>query len=183
MANVNLNVAMVESQMAVIRSSVFLRRVVEKDHLSPILTPASAEPSAPPPASPVLTTVRSLFSSSDASTPPSTADLGSEAIPANELGPIAALKSAITVSRVAQHGYVLGISVTNPDPIRAAQLANAVADAYLVDKLDTRFEAAKRAEAWLSDRLGELRNQLRDWRKPWRGSVPNTASSSKTAPR
>jgi exopolysaccharide transport family protein len=162
LADVNLDVAMVESQMAVIRSSVFLRRVVEKDHLYANPAPASAQPSPPPPASPVLATVRSLFPSSDAATPPSPADLGSEAIPANELGPIAALKSAITVSRVAQHGYVLGISVTNPNPVRAAQLANAVADAYLVDKLDTRFEAAKRAEAWLSDRLGELRNQLRD---------------------
>jgi polysaccharide biosynthesis transport protein len=52
--------------------------------------------------------------------------------------------------------------VTARDPARAARLANAVADGYLVDKLDTRFEAAKRASAWLSDRLAELRTQLRD---------------------
>ena len=41
-------------------------------------------------------------------------------------------------------------------------LANAVADAYVVEKLDARFEAAKRASAWLSDRLVDLRKQLRD---------------------
>ena len=46
--------------------------------------------------------------------------------------------------------------------MRAAQLANAIADAYMVDQLDARFEAAKRASAWLSDRLVELRRQLRD---------------------
>ena len=45
---------------------------------------------------------------------------------------------------------------------RAAQLANAVADAYVVDQLDARLESAKRASGWLSDRLVELRQQLRD---------------------
>jgi capsular exopolysaccharide synthesis family protein len=58
-------------------------------------------------------------------------------------------------------GYVIGISVTSVDPARAARLANAVADAFVVEKLDARFEAAKRASAWLSDRLVELRQQLR----------------------
>ena len=46
--------------------------------------------------------------------------------------------------------------------MRAAQLANAVADAYVVDQLDARLESAKRASGWLSDRLIELRRQLRD---------------------
>ena len=46
--------------------------------------------------------------------------------------------------------------------MRAAQLANAVADAYVVDQLDARLESAKRASGWLSDRLVELRQQLRD---------------------
>ncbi|HEY1796201.1 MAG TPA: polysaccharide biosynthesis tyrosine autokinase [Stellaceae bacterium] len=163
LSDVNLDVPMIESQMAIIRSSVFLRRVVEKNHLAPDQAVAAAP--SPPPAphdSPVLDTVRSLFPGADPASHVSSADLGSDAIPANELGPISALKGAISVSRVAQRGYVLGISVTDPNPTRAAQLANAVADAYLVDKLDARFEAAKRAEAWLSERLSGLRDQLRD---------------------
>ena len=56
---------------------------------------------------------------------------------------------------------MLSISVTSADPVRAAKFANAIADAYVVEKLDARFEAAKRAEGWLSDRLVELRKQLR----------------------
>ena len=68
---------------------------------------------------------------------------------------------AISVSRVGQ-GHLLSISVTSVDPARAARLANAVADAYVVEKLDARFDAAKRASAWLSDRLVDLRKQLRD---------------------
>jgi polysaccharide biosynthesis transport protein len=57
---------------------------------------------------------------------------------------------------------VLVISVTCADPARAARLANAVAGAFLVDKLDTRFEAVKRTSAWLNDRLIELRIGLRE---------------------
>ncbi len=37
-----------------------------------------------------------------------------------------------------------------------------MADAYVVDQLDARLELAKRASGWLSDRIVELRGQLRD---------------------
>lgn len=136
LTDVNLDFAMVESQMAIIRSSVFLRRVVEKERLVP-------EPNPPTEESKVSRTAW-------------------QSIPPNELRAIEALKGSLAVSRVAQQGHVLAISVTSPDPAQAARLANAVAEAYLVDKLDTRFDAAKRASAWLSDRLAELRKQLRE---------------------
>src|SRR5205823_2346383 len=67
----------------------------------------------------------------------------------------------LSVGRAGE-GFVLGISITSPDPVRAVKVANAVADSYVVEKLDARFEAAKRAEGWLSDRLVELRKQLRE---------------------
>ena len=71
------------------------------------------------------------------------------------------LRGALTATRSGQ-SYVLNISITWDDPAKAAQLANAVADAYVVDQLDARFDAAKRASGWLSDRLVELRRQLRE---------------------
>ena len=71
------------------------------------------------------------------------------------------LRGALAVSRSGE-AQVLNISITWEDPVRAAQLANAVADAYVVDQLDARLESAKRASGWLSDRLIELRRQLRD---------------------
>lgn len=74
---------------------------------------------------------------------------------------ISALRGALGVTRTAP-AQVLNISVTWNDPVRAAGLANAVADAYVVDQLDARLESAKRASGWLSDRLIELRGQLRD---------------------
>jgi capsular exopolysaccharide synthesis family protein len=70
------------------------------------------------------------------------------------------LRAASAISR--SGGSLLTISMTWDDPIRAAQLANAVADAYVVDQLDARLESAKRASGWLNDRIVELRQQLRD---------------------
>ena len=71
------------------------------------------------------------------------------------------LRGALGVSRSGQ-AQILNIAITWEDPVRAAQLANAVADAYVVDQLDARLELAKRASGWLSDRLIELRRQLSD---------------------
>ncbi|MFC7334939.1 polysaccharide biosynthesis tyrosine autokinase [Rhodocista pekingensis] len=57
--------------------------------------------------------------------------------------------------------FSIRISYTSRDPLRAAQLANAYADTYLVDQLEAKYEATRRANEWLSSRLGELRDQVR----------------------
>jgi succinoglycan biosynthesis transport protein ExoP len=162
LTDVNFDIAMIESQMAIIRSSVFLRRVVEKERLSADEPGAGAAQEPAPEGWSIWRSLRWIVGAPPGEARPTAVTVGSDTIPANELRAIEVLKGAVSVSRVAQHGYVLAISVTASDPARAARLANAVADAYLVDKLDTRFEAAKRASAWLSDRLVELRNQLRE---------------------
>ena len=157
LTDVNLDFAMVESQMAIIRSSVFLRRVVEKERL---VTDPEFGSRAPPRPS-VFARLRALLSGSSEEATPSPAAAEGEPDSAETLRAVDALKGAVTVARAGQ-GYVLAISVTCADPARAARLANAVAEAFLLDKLDTRFEAAKRASSWLSDRLVELRTQLRE---------------------
>lgn len=55
--------------------------------------------------------------------------------------------------------YVLGISYTSPDPAKAAQIAQAFADAYLTDQLDSKYEATRRASGWLQQRIDELRQR------------------------
>jgi succinoglycan biosynthesis transport protein ExoP len=55
--------------------------------------------------------------------------------------------------------YVIVISFRSFSPDRAAQIANAVADAYVDDKLQAKYESARRAGAWLQTRLRELREQ------------------------
>lgn len=55
--------------------------------------------------------------------------------------------------------YVLDISYTSLSPGRAADVANAIADAYLTDKLDAKFESSRRARKWLEDRVADMRLQ------------------------
>jgi succinoglycan biosynthesis transport protein ExoP len=55
--------------------------------------------------------------------------------------------------------YVLDISYTSPSPGRAAAVANAIADAYLVGQLDAKYQASSRVGKWLQDRIAELRQQ------------------------
>src|SRR5437868_12799432 len=124
----------IENQLAILKSDSLLRRVVIKERLA-----------APPP------------STSEGATEEDAKKVEGQLIQTAING----LRGALAVKRTGQ-SYVLDISITWTDPVRAAQLANAVADAFVVDQLDARFESAKRASGWLSDRIVELRQQLRN---------------------
>jgi succinoglycan biosynthesis transport protein ExoP len=55
--------------------------------------------------------------------------------------------------------YVLEIGYLSLNPDRAAEIANAAADAYIVDQLEAKYQATRRASVWLQDRIQELRQQ------------------------
>jgi succinoglycan biosynthesis transport protein ExoP len=55
--------------------------------------------------------------------------------------------------------YVIQIGFTSLSPDRAAQIANATADAYIVDQLEAKYQATRRASTWLQERIEELRKQ------------------------
>ncbi|TQF35679.1 exopolysaccharide biosynthesis protein [Bradyrhizobium sp. UNPF46] len=55
--------------------------------------------------------------------------------------------------------YVMEIGFTSKDPQKAARIANAIADAYIVDQLEAKYQATRRASVWLQDRIKELRTQ------------------------
>ena len=55
--------------------------------------------------------------------------------------------------------YVMEIGFTSLDPAKAAKIANAIADAYIVDQLEAKYQATRRASVWLQDRIKELRTQ------------------------
>ncbi len=58
--------------------------------------------------------------------------------------------------------YSILVNFTSEDPEKAAAIANAVADQYLVDQLEAKFEATRRAAAWLNERLTDLRERVKD---------------------
>jgi len=54
---------------------------------------------------------------------------------------------------------VIEISFSASSAERAAEIANAIANAYIVDQLNAKFDASRAATAWLQDRLTELGRQ------------------------
>ncbi len=66
-----------------------------------------------------------------------------------------------SISRVGRT-YVLDIGFTSVSPDSAARIANAIADAYIVDQLEAKYQATRRASVWLQDRIKELRQQASD---------------------
>jgi uncharacterized protein involved in exopolysaccharide biosynthesis len=65
----------------------------------------------------------------------------------------------LDVSRMGM-SYVLDIKFTSKDPDKAARIANAIADAYTREQLQSKIAAAQQGQAWLEQRLNELRRQL-----------------------
>ncbi|AQS64699.1 polysaccharide biosynthesis tyrosine autokinase [Agrobacterium tumefaciens] len=71
------------------------------------------------------------------------------------------LLQGLSVKRIGRT-YALELTYNSTSPALAAQIVNAVAAAYLVDKLNSKYEATKRASDWLSDRIAELRQRALD---------------------
>jgi polysaccharide biosynthesis transport protein len=67
-------------------------------------------------------------------------------------------QSRISLKRVGLT-YSIEIDFQSLSPDRAAQVANAVAEAYVADALDAKYQSTRRAANWLQDRLKELREQ------------------------
>jgi succinoglycan biosynthesis transport protein ExoP len=64
----------------------------------------------------------------------------------------------LTVNRLGM-SYVIQIIFQSIDPNRAAEIANAIADGFIVDQLDGKYQTIRGATAWLQERLNELRGQ------------------------
>jgi succinoglycan biosynthesis transport protein ExoP len=56
--------------------------------------------------------------------------------------------------------YGLDVSFTSKDPVKAAKIANAIADAYINDQLEVRDQTRRRAGAWLEERIEALKAQV-----------------------
>jgi len=74
---------------------------------------------------------------------------------------LGAVKDNLRVTRLGR-SYLEQIAFTSLDQDKAAKIANAFADAYIEDQLQAKFEATRRASAWLEQRIGELRQQASD---------------------
>jgi succinoglycan biosynthesis transport protein ExoP len=67
-------------------------------------------------------------------------------------------ESRLNVRRVGLT-YVIVIGFRSFSAARASQIANAVAEAYIDDQLEAKYQSARRAGTWLQARLRDLREQ------------------------
>ena len=87
---------------------------------------------------------------------PQVSTTGREAI---EVASVAnALLHRLYVSRTSLT-YIIRISVETEHPEKSARLANAFADAYMVEQLEAKLDQTQRASDWLEERLVTLREE------------------------
>jgi polysaccharide biosynthesis transport protein len=85
--------------------------------------------------------------------------LGAENPPAPEADHlVTALEDRMTAARVGISN-VIEIDYNSTNPLRAAEVANAIAEAYIADKLNVKFDANRTATTWLQVRLRDLGEQ------------------------
>ncbi|MBB4200565.1 exopolysaccharide transport family protein [Rhodoblastus sphagnicola] len=152
----SLETGNVDSQLDVLKSINLLRRVVQKQNL--LNDPEFGNPTK----TGLMSLFTDLFASGedDPKKTPTPAANSPTDIPPKELATIRRLKNALEVQRV-NRTYVLSIAVTSENADKAARLANAVSEAYVVDQLEAKFESARSASIWLADRLQILGDQVR----------------------
>jgi succinoglycan biosynthesis transport protein ExoP len=71
---------------------------------------------------------------------------------------IAYFQKMIQVKRI-EKTFVLDLEYSSDNASKAADIANAIADAYLLDHLAAKYDAARRTSLWLQERLDELRGK------------------------
>jgi capsular exopolysaccharide synthesis family protein len=74
---------------------------------------------------------------------------------------IGMVQGSIGVNRVGST-YLIQIHATSADPMMAARLANPLADVYLDNQLDVKYDATRNAQQWLDLRIAELREEVRE---------------------
>jgi succinoglycan biosynthesis transport protein ExoP len=146
-ASVERDVGSIQSEMELIKSYSVARRVTEKLKLA---DSANTEIKAP-----------SLFAQLLALIFDRAAEPEPPALIVDEADAVArGVQAGVRVSR-RDWSYAIDISYTSDNAAKAAQIANAFADEYLVEQLESRYEATRRANEWLNERLEELRDKVR----------------------
>ena len=140
------NMGMIDSQIEILKSENFALKIIKNLHLA-------QDPEFIGPARGPIGIARNVISNlfiANKNEPKSGSDLTLQAVRVFE--------DRLSVSRVGVT-YVIDISFKSFDPDRAAQIANAAADGFIVDQLEAKYQTIRGATAWLQDRLNELQGQ------------------------
>lgn len=155
MSGLSADSATVDSQVEVVGSRSIARRIVEKLNLveDPEFNAELTKPSVFAWLDPRLW-LKGLFGSGDELTAERKRELTMDAVIDRFIGRERIDRRALT--------YIIEVKFTSEDPAKAATIANAIADTYVLDQLEAKFNATKQANEWLSQRLEGLKRQVAD---------------------
>jgi polysaccharide biosynthesis transport protein len=144
LGDISVDSANVESQVEILKSDNIALSVIRELHLN-------EDPEFVAPGAGILGTAFGLVTS-----------LFTQSVPKSDFQnlrrAVAVFERNLSIKRV-NLTLVIDIAFSSLRPERAAQIANAVADAYIVDQLEAKYQATRRASKWLQDRIRELRDQ------------------------
>lgn len=157
------NGANIESEIELLRSRAFAERMVDRlgladdpeFNLTMRPQPAGLMAEAKRRAEPVLEQLHALLPgvvpALEQPAPPDPAVVQARVVDRFEAG--------LSVEQVSK-SYVLDIRFMSEDPLTAARVANAVADAYIQGQLEEKLRTTDRAKAWLQQRVQEMRQRV-----------------------
>jgi polysaccharide biosynthesis transport protein len=64
--------------------------------------------------------------------------------------------------QVGQEAYIISVSTTSQDPIKAQRIASTIANDYLASQREARQEALQRVAVWLKGRVDDLQSRVLD---------------------
>lgn len=143
LGDVPVDTAQVETQVEVLKSESIALSVIKNLHLT-------EDPEFVGSGGGLIGAVFNFLSGSGTSAPKSENQLARKAL--------GGFLKQRTITRVGRT-YVLDIAFTSLSADKAASIGNAIADAYIVDQLEAKYQTTKRASVWLQDRIKELRQQ------------------------
>ena len=142
----------IENQVQILRSRNLLSRVIDKQHLMDDSEFGPGQPNLLAAAvyflSPLHWFPQSVSTKTDA-----------EKLQDERNAIIDRLLGSETVAAQGRSSAIL-ITFDSADANKAAAICNAIADAYVEDQLEAKFEATQKATVWLADRIRELSNQV-----------------------
>ncbi len=144
LGDIPIDTSQVESQVEVLKSENIAQSVIKNLHLT-------EDPEFVGSGGGLLAALFDFFSPSESKEAASEFELNRSAV--------GTLQSRLNVKRLGLT-YVIQIEYRSYDAAKSAQIANAVADAYIVDQLEAKYQATRRASVWLQDRIKELRDQV-----------------------
>lgn len=147
-ADIAVDSATVDSQVEILKSENVILAVIRDLHLTE--DPEFSGGAGRSIIGTVLGAIGQVVNFLSGSDPPSSFELERRATEAFE--------KQLTVKRLGLT-YVISVSFRSLSAERAAQIANAIVDSYVVDQLEAKYQTTRRAGVWMQDRIKELRQQ------------------------